>query len=92
MLSFDSELTVLYIVQEVFTLVLQSLSWILTVYHVFQDETPKDKTDKRRRPKLSPTLFGQPTETGADPEPKDAREWEIEDSDSDWWIVIQHRD
>lgn len=48
-----------------------------------KDEAPKDKTDKRRRPKLSPTLFGQPTETGADPEPKDAREWEIEDSDSD---------
>ncbi|KAE8812359.1 hypothetical protein D1007_10718 [Hordeum vulgare] len=47
------------------------------------DEAPKDRTNKRRRPKLSPTLFGQPTETGTDPEPKDAREWEIEDSDSD---------
>ena len=47
-----------------------------------KDEAPKDKTDKRRRPKLSTTLFGQP-ESSADPEPRDARQWEIEDSDSD---------
>ncbi|KAM3364525.1 hypothetical protein ACQJBY_014709 [Aegilops geniculata] len=47
-----------------------------------KDEAPKDKTDKRRRPKLSTTLFGQP-EPSADPEPRDARQWEIEDSDSD---------
>ncbi|VAH43483.1 unnamed protein product [Triticum turgidum subsp. durum] len=47
-----------------------------------KDEAPKDKTNKRRRPKLSTTLFGQP-ESSADPEPRDARQWEIEDSDSD---------
>ncbi|XP_020192319.1 uncharacterized protein [Aegilops tauschii subsp. strangulata] len=46
-----------------------------------KDEAPKDKTDKRRRPKLSTTLFGQP-ESSADPEPRDARQWEM-DSDSD---------
>ncbi|KQK15065.1 uncharacterized protein LOC100831408 [Brachypodium distachyon] len=47
-----------------------------------QAEAPKDKAAKRRRPKLSTSLFGQP-ESVADPEPKDARQWEMEDSDSD---------
>ncbi|EEC82504.1 hypothetical protein OsI_26983 [Oryza sativa Indica Group] len=46
---------------------------------------PKDKTKKRRpRPKLSTSLFGQPEyPADADPEPKDARQWEMTDSDSD---------
>ena len=54
------------------------------IHYVFQEEAPKDKTEKRRRPKLSTDLFGQPTTEGvADPEPKDARQWEMEGSDSD---------
>ncbi|KAL5198956.1 hypothetical protein ABZP36_002468 [Zizania latifolia] len=51
-----------------------------------QDEAPsKDKKAKRRRPKLSTSLFGQPTETECttEPEPRDARQWEMTDSDSD---------
>uniref|UniRef100_A0A0E0LNQ2 J domain-containing protein n=1 Tax=Oryza punctata TaxID=4537 RepID=A0A0E0LNQ2_ORYPU len=46
---------------------------------------PKDKTKRRRpRPKLSTSLFGKPEYTAdADPEPKDARQWEMTDSDSD---------
>uniref|UniRef100_A0ACD5YY71 Uncharacterized protein n=1 Tax=Avena sativa TaxID=4498 RepID=A0ACD5YY71_AVESA len=51
-----------------------------------KDEAPKDKTESRRRPrpKLSTSLFGQPTTDGvADPVPKDARQWDLEDSDSD---------
>ncbi|XP_062189389.1 uncharacterized protein LOC133892557 isoform X2 [Phragmites australis] len=47
-----------------------------------QDKAPKDKT-KRRRPKLSTSLFGQPSDSIADAEPKDARQWEMTDSDSD---------
>ncbi|PUZ73070.1 hypothetical protein GQ55_2G445400 [Panicum hallii var. hallii] len=46
-----------------------------------QEKAPKDKT-KRPRPKLSTSLFGQP-ESIADVEPKDARQWEMSDSDSD---------
>ncbi|KAF8679196.1 hypothetical protein HU200_045964 [Digitaria exilis] len=46
-----------------------------------QEKAPKDK-NKRPRPKLSTSLFGQP-ESVADVEPKDARQWEMSDSDSD---------
>ena len=46
-----------------------------------QEKAPKDKA-KRPRPKLSTSLFGQP-ESIADVEPKDARQWEMSDSDSD---------
>ncbi|KAJ1292022.1 hypothetical protein BS78_02G361200 [Paspalum vaginatum] len=47
-----------------------------------QEKAPKDKT-KRPRPKLSTSLFGEPSESIADVEPKDARQWEMSDSDSD---------
>ncbi|XP_062187126.1 uncharacterized protein LOC133890665 [Phragmites australis] len=47
-----------------------------------QDKAPKDET-KRRRPKLSTSLFGQPSDYITDAEPKDARRWEMTDSDSD---------
>ncbi|CAN6219625.1 unnamed protein product [Urochloa humidicola] len=47
-----------------------------------QEKAPKDRT-KRPRPKLSTSLFGQPSESIADVEPKDARQWEMSDSDSD---------
>ncbi|GJN10921.1 hypothetical protein PR202_ga29069 [Eleusine coracana subsp. coracana] len=47
-----------------------------------QDKAPKDKT-KRTRPKLSSSLFGQPSDSITDVEPKDARQWEMTDSDSD---------
>ncbi|OEL13962.1 hypothetical protein BAE44_0025023 [Dichanthelium oligosanthes] len=47
-----------------------------------QEKAPKDKT-KRPRPKLSTSLFGQPSVSIADVEPKDARQWEMSDSDSD---------
>lgn len=46
-----------------------------------QDEAPKEKAKRRPRPKLSTSLFGQPIIP--DPEPKDARQWEMSDSDSD---------
>jgi len=46
-----------------------------------REKAPKDKT-KRPRPKLSTSLFGQPGSI-ADVEPKDARQWEMSDSDSD---------
>ncbi|CAD6216982.1 unnamed protein product [Miscanthus lutarioriparius] len=45
-----------------------------------QEKAPKDKT-KRPRPKLSTSLFGEPSV--ADVDPKDARQWEMSDSDSD---------
>jgi len=45
-----------------------------------QEKAPKDKT-KRPRPKLSTSLFGEPSV--ADIDPKDARQWEMSDSDSD---------
>ncbi|KAL6657022.1 hypothetical protein ACP70R_004802 [Stipagrostis hirtigluma subsp. patula] len=49
-----------------------------------QDKAPKDKAKRRRpRPKLSTSLFGQPTESITDAEPSDARQWEMTDSDSD---------
>ncbi|KAL6841734.1 hypothetical protein ACP4OV_028246 [Aristida adscensionis] len=47
-----------------------------------QDKAPKDKT-KSRRPKLSTSLFGQPTDSITDAEPTDAHQWEMTDSDSD---------
>ncbi|WVZ66790.1 hypothetical protein U9M48_015963 [Paspalum notatum var. saurae] len=47
-----------------------------------QEKAQKDKT-KRPRPKLSTSLFGEPSESIADVEPKDARQWEMTDSDSD---------
>ncbi|TVU37731.1 hypothetical protein EJB05_11062 [Eragrostis curvula] len=47
-----------------------------------QDKAQKDET-KRRRPKLSTSLFGQPSDSITDVEPKDARQWEMTDSDSD---------
>lgn len=53
----------------------------LTVCGVIsQEKAPKDKT-KRPRPKLSTSLFGEPSV--ADVDPKDARQWEMSDSDSD---------
>ncbi|XP_066398106.1 uncharacterized protein [Miscanthus floridulus] len=45
-----------------------------------QEKAPKDKT-KRPRPKLSTSLFGEPSVVDVDP--KDARQWEMSDSDSD---------
>ncbi|GJN10920.1 hypothetical protein PR202_ga29068 [Eleusine coracana subsp. coracana] len=50
--------------------------------HASKDKAPKDKT-KRPRPKLSSSLFGQPSDSITDVEPKDARQWEMTDSDSD---------
>nr|ACF86265.1 unknown [Zea mays] len=45
-----------------------------------QEKARKDKA-KRPRPKLSTSLFGEPSVPDVDP--KDARQWEMSSSDSD---------